>query len=299
MEIRFATKINDLRRLELGVILLDLFLVEDEAEAIGLVTKVLGFNEQRIELQRSAEQECLSWLESHPPEGFVFYCSENFHKGVIGLVATKVMQKYNVPAFVGTVTSDGLIVGSGRAPKGYNLLEAMEAGEESLMKFGGHPPAAGFQMKQQRESDFRSKLNQFYSDLDVSDLAVAEKEFDGVGVLSEINETFMKWHDQLEPFGTQFPVPVFKIEGVLVDSVKVLKEVHLKLKLKDPVAGVSLEALWFSAPDIKVWEKQLPNQTINVYAEVQRNYFMGRKTLQLMVRDIEYLTKAASVASNH
>jgi len=147
-----APKLNALSRLEMGLAPVDVYLAGGEKSAMDMVSQVLATNEKRKSLQAKAERIAMGVAAHEFEKGFLWIWSPLFHKGIVGLVATKLSQKFMVPAFVGSLAEDGIIVGSARVPEGcdFNILEVLKAGRCHLDKFGGHAMAAGFSVKKNR-----------------------------------------------------------------------------------------------------------------------------------------------------
>ena len=146
--IQFAPKLNALSRMEIGLLPVDIFFVDNEEEARKMIATVSANNRKRKDLQAFAEAWAIEQVAHQVSRGFAWVESDKFHKGVIGLVATRIVQRFGVPAFVGS--NDGEeITGSCRAPdrSSINLLEAFEFARPHLVRFGGHAKAAGFVVK--------------------------------------------------------------------------------------------------------------------------------------------------------
>lgn len=291
--IRFAPKLNALSRMEMGIQPIDLYLVEDEKQAQGLVDRVLSNNQDRQASQRNAESEAMEYLKAHPPKSSIFVFSKNFHRGVVGLVATKLCQEYGLPTFVGSLDEEeGRIVGSARMPegRGINALEAMGYAQDALEQFGGHAAAAGFELKVGMAALFAQKLEEYYTSHSVK----GEPRvwfYDAQASLNDLSPSFMTWYEHLSPFGAQFAPPVFLLENAKIQQIKSLKGGHFRLTLADDT-GVSRVALWFSPPkDHECLQGDL-NQVgrIDALVEPQWNYFNGTRSLQLLVQDIRATT---------
>ncbi|MCB0422265.1 MAG: single-stranded-DNA-specific exonuclease RecJ [Bdellovibrionales bacterium] len=292
---RFAPKLNALSRMERGLLPIDLFLANTRELAESYVSEVLQNNEERVALQKKAEQESIEKTGASIDHGFVWVYSENFHKGVVGLVATKMAQKYGVPAFIGSVNTNGDIVGSARLPnsKG-SVLEALEHGKEFLSGFGGHAPAAGFHLSLATAESFAEKLRDFFKTVDWSKMDPGDSEsvpYEGVGFVEDLHGSFMSWYEGLGPFGIGFETPKFKVDQVVVKGFKWLSGGHLKLTLESRMQKARVDGLWFSPP------KNHPIQGnhlevgahVHVVGEPQWNYFAGRKTLQLLLDDVVFV----------
>ena len=286
--IRFAPKLNALSRMEMGIQPIDLYLATDEKHAQSLVDRVLSNNQDRQASQKSAEAEALLALRENPPKSSIFVYSPHFHRGVVGLVATRLCQEYGLPTYVGSLDpEDGLIVGSARMPegRGLNALDAMGFASEALNQFGGHAMAAGFELKLENAEAFKSKLEEFFS---AKEIAAEPRvwHFDAVASLSDLSPTFMTWYGHLGPFGAQFAPPVFSLQDVQIQAIRELKGGHYRLTLAD--GALTRVALWFSPPKTHPLMEAGFKTGVRVDAlvEPQWNYFNGQKSLQLLVQDM-------------
>lgn len=297
--IRFAPKLNALSRMETGILPIDLYLAETENDAHALVERVLSNNQDRQATQKSAEAEAFEFCRLNEPKSSIFVFSENFHRGVVGLVATKLCQEYGLPTFVGSLDPEhGQIVGSARMPdgRGLNALDAMADAASVLEQFGGHAMAAGFELKVANAEAFRSGLEQFFAERMVQ---VQSKVwlYDAVADLSDLSPDFMNWYEHLSPFGAQFSVPVFCLRSVRIDEVKALKGGHFRLTLASGSQATNQErrvALWFSPlknhPLLGLVADSRPSDLaktpVDALVEPQWNYFNGKRTLQLLIQDL-------------
>ena len=289
--IRFAPKINALSRMEKTVRAVDLFLVEDEDEAKELVVEVMKCNEERVSLQASAEALAEKEHLQGGNDKFIWVASESFHRGVVGLVATKLSKAYGVPTFIGSIGEAGEVVGSARLPDDSeeSLLEALESVSTELVKFGGHRAAAGFELEKEKIEKVRSLFSDYWKQKNSGQKEEKKSVyFDGKLRLSEVSPQFMKWFDGIGPFGVEFEIPSFLFSGNEVVKVRKLRGGHLKLTLRQMGASIEREALWFSPPSDHELsgEKELLSQWVDVLAEPQWNYFAGRQTIQLLIKGI-------------
>jgi single-stranded-DNA-specific exonuclease len=289
--IRFAPKLNALSRMEMGIQPIDLYLIEDEASAQNLVERVLANNQTRMASQKGAELDAFEQLEKSPPQGCAWVYSSDFHRGILGLVATKVSQKYQMPAFIGSLGEDGQIVGSARLPDSLghlNLLDAFESASDVLTRFGGHSMAAGFEISQEKAPELGRKLSEFF----LQKNSISEPRawvYDAEARLADLNTQFMTWYDHLSPFGVQFSTPLFLLKDVQIAQIKALKGGHYRLTLKGALSDqFSHAALWFSPNEghSLLAEQLKPGLRVDVLAEAQWNYFNGNKSLQLLVQDL-------------
>jgi single-stranded-DNA-specific exonuclease len=286
--IRFAPKLNALSRMEMGLQPIDLYLVDDEKKAQALVEAVLSNNQDRQASQKTAEAEAVAYLNANPPRSSIFVYSKNFHRGVVGLVATKLCQEFGPPAFVGSLDEiDGSIVGSARMPegRGLNALDAMCTAQDALDQFGGHAVAAGFELPVAKAELFREKLEAYFSGRSV-EASPRIWLYDTEATLADLSPQFMSWYEGLSPFGAQFSAPIFCVRRVRLNQVRELKGGHFRLTLGDgPIART---ALWFSPPKGHPGLQLVaqPGALVDALVEPQWNYFNGQKSLQFLVSDL-------------
>ena len=292
---KLAPKLNSLSRMDKALLPIDVFLCEDETQAECMVEQVLSLNKERLQLQKSAEILAIQReFESEDP--FCFVYDSNFHKGVVGLVATRLAQTYRKPAFVGGVKGDQLF-GSARLPEGVslNLVDIMSSCP-SLENFGGHAQAAGFQLSVQEAEVFRDELRRYFRDKDLDsseDMQSKGFAFDVEVKLDELNTELLKWIAQLEPFGMSFEVPIFKVTDLCVISYNTIMQTHLKFRVAEeklgPMEGIdylSFNCIWFHHTLEENSLKRIKSTPVDLYGQLEWNDYMGQKNLQFIVHHL-------------
>lgn len=284
--IRLSPKLNALSRMDAGILPIDLYLADSDAQAEALISQVMKSNEARVRHQQEGEKLAHSLLQSWTDSNFVFVYSDRFHRGVVGLLATKLASSMGVPAFVGSLGEAGEIVGSARWPQGQmgRLVEALRFCDSALVRHGGHHSAAGFELESSKTPAFQELLRAFFENIP------AEKDveliYDLDASLAELNLDNLNHLEQLEPYGVGFPVPSFQIEAQ-IQKVQTLRGGHLKFTLEDPQNASQIrEALWFSPPTGCSEADFQKGWTIRAICEMQRNAFGGRRLLQLLIREL-------------
>ncbi len=245
---RIAPRINAAGRMDVARDVIELFSVKDPARARELAAKLDHLNSDRQE----EERKILRAVEERfagDPTLCESYCivvdGEGWHRGVIGITATRVVERYNRPAVV--ISRDGAeAFGSGRSIRAFHLLEAIESCGPLFSRYGGHSHACGFAMPSANVEDLRAKLDAFartrLSPADFDPILDLDAELD----LAEITPQLFQALQQLEPYGMGNPEPVFVARGVqLAAPPRILKDKHVKLKIRagDEVPELSAAAI--------------------------------------------------------
>jgi single-stranded-DNA-specific exonuclease len=281
--IRFAPKLNALSRMESEILPIHIYIEKSMSRARELVDQMMKNNLTRQTLQSSAENKALALISDWKNKDFVFVVSDEFHRGIIGLIATKLANDLNCPAFVGSLNAEGMVVGSSRLPNGFdgNLVVALKSAENLLTRFGGHAAAAGFEFAAVNEKHVVDKLTDYFFETKKNPKPL-EIEFDAIANLSEVNSNMMKWHDHLGPYGMGFSIPVFRFNSLKLSKLKELKGGHLKLSFQS--GSDQIDALYFSPVESKK-KDIVEGLNYDVLGELQINYFNRNQTIQLLLRD--------------
>ncbi|MBR6513999.1 MAG: single-stranded-DNA-specific exonuclease RecJ [Clostridia bacterium] len=218
-----APRINAAGRLSEASIACELMLCSDEKKAMSLAQTLCDFNEQRRAEENAIAKEAAEMIaadydfEQNP---VIVLAKENWHHGVIGIVSSRLTDKYGLPTILVSFDEEGMGKGSGRSVKGLNLVDALSAVSDTLEKFGGHELAAGLSVKRENFEAFCEKINEYareHFDHDATsltcqaDLILEAEDID----LRQANELFL-----LEPFGTDNPAPVFVICDVTISDIR-------------------------------------------------------------------------------
>lgn len=253
------------------------------AEARILAERLDDYNRQRqkTELRIFAEAEA-QLAETHDvnTDAVIVVGSRNWHPGVVGIVASRLMRKYHRPAFVVAIDDNGVGKGSGRSVEGVSLVKAIAHGSEHLIAGGGHHMAAGISVEEGNLLPFRKAFEEFVSRELRQEDAEAKLQIDAEIALGDLNLDFLYQYERLQPFGSGNPVPVFVARSVwLVESPRELKNKHLKLWLRQGHA--EKDAMFFGGG-----ERELPEPPWDIAFTVDRNHFRGTTSCQMLVRDI-------------
>lgn len=297
-----APRINAAGRMSHASRALELMLLsddDDEATADALADVLCEYNKARQdEEQRILDQVYATIEETHDFENdrVIVVSGENWHSGVIGIVASKVVEKYGFPAVLITFddeenhgSSFDVGRGSGRSVSGVNLVEVLGAASEYLVKFGGHELAAGLSLTRADVDDFKRAVNDYVRSIENEDMWVTAVEADCELEAADINKKCAEDISLLEPFGISNPTPVFFMRDVNIVSSKSLKAgKHIKFVLEKD--GTGIEAIMFNA-DYEVFNYNI-GEKLDIMFNLDINEYNGYKSVQLIIREIR---KAESV----
>ena len=300
--IRLAPKLNALSRMELGLRPVDILLEQDFQKAQTLMSRVQEQNSQRIQLQQDGENRAKQLLGDSPLGDYIFVYDRTFHRGVIGLIATKLAKEWNRPTFIGAWDEDGNITGSARLPDGYaggaGLTEALSAAAPKLLRFGGHYGAAGFELHQDQVAYFEQSLNQFYHNLKQQTEIVRTIEYDFDLEPLQFSLDSIAQLQALEPFGQSFEAPLFVLHELNTIQVRELKGGHLKVWLRPQHhPSVTIEALAFGLSLAQQQQLRAPEPK-SILFELQKNEFRGVKSPQARIVDVRLANASAEANAN-
>jgi single-stranded-DNA-specific exonuclease len=222
---RIAPRINAAGRMDDARNVIELFLTTDVAKAEDIASRLQDLNQDR----RDTESEILKCIEGEcervpvtDADGALVFSSAGWHKGVVGIVASRVVERYFRPAFVLSENSEtGLTTGSGRSVKKFHLLDALESMSELFEKFGGHRQAAGVTLRTERVPEFRRRLAEYASRILCPDDFCATHEIDAVMSLHELSEAAVRDVGRLAPFGFGNPAPLFALMDVEIQGASI------------------------------------------------------------------------------
>ena len=232
---RIAPRINAAGRMDIARDVIELFSVKDPERARELAAKLNQLNTDRQEEERrilQAVEERFAADSALCDAYCIVVDGDAWHRGVIGITATRIVEKYNRPTLVISREGDEAF-GSGRSIRAFHLLEALESCGSLFSRYGGHSHACGFAMPAENVPELRARLDQFArTKLKLSDFEPT-LEIDGELDLADVTPELFRTLELLEPYGMSNPEPVFVTHGAhLVAPPKILKDKHVKLKLR-------------------------------------------------------------------
>ena len=280
-----APRINAAGRMGRASLAAELLLTDDEAEAERKAKELCDLNRERQSVEQDIYVKAVEQLELLPPDEkyALVLASDDWHQGVVGIVASRLSEKYSCPSFM-IHLQGGMGKGSCRSYGGFNLFGALEACSDLLVGFGGHELAAGFTIEEANIPAFRKKMNKYVREhtgraMPVSSIAVdAELTRPALVTLDEVERL-----GELEPYGAGNDRPVFCFRGALLETAQsVGQNRHLKVRLQK--GHTFFEGIFFSvtADDIGI----AAGSRVDAAFYLQINEFRGSRSVQLQLLDI-------------
>ena len=288
---RIGPRINACGRLYSGREAVELLITEDADFARQRAEAINSYNAERQNYDHTTTEDALKLLEEDPDNDkkhtTVVY-SPTWHKGVVGIAASKLTEHYYRPTIVLTAGECGKISGSARSVGGFDLYSAIDSCRDLLTNFGGHAFAAGLSMLESSLPEFKRRFEEYVAAHITEEQMHPTIEVEAEIAFDEISEQFYKVLRCLEPFGPGNPRPVFVTRNVI--NNRYTKRVgktgeHLRLDVTDRVAAIS--GIAFGKGD---WALYIQNgNPVNICYEVDENVYNGVRSLQMMVSDLKKL----------
>lgn len=280
-----APRINAAGRMGDASVAVKLFTTEDESEANDYAINLNSSNIRRQETQEKIFKEAVSIIENdsgYKNEKIIVVYQEKWHHGVIGIVASKLVERYHKPAFVFSI-EDGNAVGSARSIAGFNLFKAMESQSDILIKYGGHEQAGGLTINVANIELFREQINLYAKNMITDDMLIPETAIDIEVYGNDINLNIAKRVSLLEPFGPGNRMPIFCYKGAIIREKKAIGNgKHLKLTFE--IEGKNIEGVYFGKGYLDMAISQMDKVDIVFTQEI--NDFRGIENLQLKLLDM-------------
>jgi single-stranded-DNA-specific exonuclease len=245
---RIAPRLNAAGRMDTAKAVIEMFLTSDPERARGLARQLDEQNAERQQVEASIRDTCETTPVEEGSAALVYY-SENWHRGVLGIVASRLVERLRRPVFVlGRNPDDGLAQGSGRSIPAFHLLDALDAIGDIFLRYGGHRYAAGVTLEPARVDEFRRRFNAYAAARLAPEDFLPHVDIDAVLDLREINERTVQEVLELAPFGHGNPPPLFAALNVeIAGQPAAWNEKHLKVLVRSNGRTLSLKA-WNFAP---------------------------------------------------
>ena len=279
-----APKLNSIGRMDSAKLGLTFLMAEDPVTAKSLAEQIEQYNIERKKVTEDIVKDVINKIEnSDKKEKNVIMVSGKYHEGVLGIVASNIVEKYQKPVFIMN-EKDGVLKGSARSIFDFNIYTAMNKISDLFLAFGGHTLAAGFSFDESNYKEIEDFLDNEFEEFKQHNELKSSKNIDIVTSLEDISYQLLNSLDALKPYGMDFEKPSILIENAMVLNKAYFgsEKQYLRLTIADEVGN--LECISFK--DISAFDKVEENDIIDLLCTLDKNNFNGRSKLQAHIIDI-------------
>ena len=280
-------RINAAGRIASSLDAVELLLTENVDEARMLAEKLDGYNRRRQSMEKTILNDILEKIGNTPDiekMNALVFASEKWHPGVVGVVASRLVDLFSRPAFVISL-NNGVGKGSGRSISDFNIYKGLQQCASLLLSYGGHYRAAGISIKEDDIDEFAGLLNEIIHNTVESTEPVSQTFIDSECQFSDINLNLINQMEMLAPFGCKNPEPVLCARNIQVSSPSIVGNNHLKMKLTSK--GMSCDSIWFS---MGTYLNAIAGANLDVAFTPQINYWSGSSEIQLKMKDVSIIS---------
>ena len=279
-----APKLNSIGRMDSAKLGLTFLMAEEPVTARALAEQIEQYNIQRKQITEDIVKDVISKIEnSEKKQKNVIMVSGEYHEGVLGIVASNIVEKYQKPVFIMN-EKEGILKGSARSIFDFNIYVAMNKISDLFLAFGGHTLAAGFSFEKSNFEKIEEFLDKEFEEFKQNNDLKANKNIDIVTSLEDISYQFLNSLDALKPYGMDFEKPTVLIENAMVLNKAYFgsEKQYLRLTIADEVGN--LDCITFK--DSVTFDKVEKNDIIDLLCNIDKNNFNGRTKLQAHIIDI-------------
>ena len=279
-----APKLNSIGRMDSAKLGLTFLMAEEPVTARALAEQIEQYNIQRKQVTEDIVKDVISKIEnSEKKQKNVIMVSGEYHEGVLGIVASNIVEKYQKPVFIMN-EKEGVLKGSARSIFDFNIYVAMNKISDLFLAFGGHTLAAGFSFEKSNFEKIEEFLDKEFEEFKQNNDLKANKNIDIVTSLEDISYQFLNSLDALKPYGMDFEKPTVLIENAMVLNKAYFGSAkqYLRLTIADEVGN--LDCITFK--DSVTFDKVEKNDIIDLLCNIDKNNFNGRTKLQAHIIDI-------------
>ena len=284
-------RINAAGRMDRAHLAVHLLLASDPTEAANLAHALNQKNNLRRNVDSMTTEEAIAMINADPhlirAKATVLF-KDDWHKGVIGIVASRCIEQYYRPTVILTA-AQGKATGSARSVAGYNIYQAISACADLLDQYGGHAYAAGLTLPLEHVAAFQQRFEEVVSSSITDELLIPLQEIDLPLVFEEINFKFHNVIKQMAPFGTGNMKAVFSTANIVAKSYHILQGKHLKLCVHQQDSGHVLEAIGFGLAHYE--PLVCAQQPFSMVYTIEENNYLGKRSLQLNIKDLQAISR--------
>ena len=280
---------NAAGRLEDAKRAVELFIEKDHRVCSTIISELLSKNSERKEIQEDIFQKAVEKIENEKlyENAVLVVGEEGFHHGVIGIVASKILDRYYKPTIIMEIKKDeGIATASCRSIEGFNIIEALNNFSDLLLKYGGHSGAAGFSIKIENIPEFSKRLNE-YAEKTISDIAFVKPiKIDKPLAFYKISYDFLDKISLLEPFGFGNSSPIFSLNNCQFDNLRLIGKDRKHIMLNIIKDGYEFKnCVWFNSDDI--FEELVSLTNIDIAFKLKLETFKDKYQYKIFIEDIK------------
>ena len=280
---------NAAGRLEDAKRAVELFIEKDHRVCSTIISELLSKNSERKEIQEDIFQKAVEKIENEKlyENAVLIVGEEGFHHGVIGIVASKILDRYYKPTIIMEIKKDeGIATASCRSIEGFNIIEALNNFSDLLLKYGGHSGAAGFSIKIENIPEFSKRLNE-YAEKTISDIAFVKPiKIDKPLAFYKISYDFLDKISLLEPFGFGNSSPIFSLNNCQFDNLRLIGKDRKHIMMNIIKDGQEFKnCVWFNSDDI--FEELVSLTNIDIAFKLKLETFKDKYQYKIFIEDIK------------
>ena len=288
---KIGPRINASGRMESGLESVQLLVTKNPSEAYEISKRIDQYNKDRKELDRQITDEANAIIENHREQigekkPIVIY-DRNWHKGIIGIVASRLAELYFRPSVVLTYDGDGIAIGSSRSVRGFDVYSAIKSTRDLLENFGGHTNAVGLSLKEENISEFRKRLSAYVEKHIETQQVTPQLDIDCELSFDEINYELIKYMRMFNPFGPENVKPVFmtlNVRDIGTSKLVGKKLEHIKLEIVDANSDKVMNGIAFNMGRYYDYiKKGLP---FDICYTIEENKHRNSSYIQLLIKGI-------------
>jgi single-stranded-DNA-specific exonuclease len=281
---KLAPRINAAGRLDDAMLGVRLLTTEILSEAQQLADRLEQLNHERQRIEMDIMTEALASLKDSALPRVLVLASRHWHLGVVGIVAARLVDRFQCPAIVMAINEQGIAKGSARTTGGFDLYQGLAACREVLESFGGHPSAAGLTIRESRIDEFRAMFSDVVAGWVHDGYKVPTLNVDAEVRLNEVNLQLIQEIGSLHPFGAGNPEPTFAVTGLEVMESRTVGEKHLKMTVRQG-RSLPFDSIGFGMKSLL--ERGIPSRApVDLAFTPELNHWNGRDRIQLRIRDV-------------
>lgn len=281
---KLAPRINAAGRLDDAMLGVRLLTTEIPSEAQQLADRLEQLNHERQRIEMDIMTEALASLKDSALPRVLVLASRHWHLGVVGIVAARLVDRFQCPAIVMAINEQGIAKGSARTTGGFDLYQGLAACREVLESFGGHPSAAGLTIRESRIDEFRAMFSDVVAGWVHDGYKVPTLNVDAEVGLNEVNLQLIQEIASLHPFGAGNPEPTFAVTGLEVMESRTVGEKHLKMTVRQG-RSLPFDSIGFGMKSLL--ERGIPSRApVDLAFTPELNHWNGRDRIQLRIRDV-------------